>query len=63
MPKWRGNDFIDDILDDDFYEDEYGLDEDFKGFEKIRSPRKAEEEVKGGKKKASVKHQKRPDKE
>lgn len=47
----------------DFYEDEYGLEDDYEGFEKIRHPRKSEEEVKGGKKKSSIKHQKRVDKE
>jgi len=53
MPKWQGDDVFDE--DDDFYDDE--------GFEKIRHPRKSEEEFKGGKKKSSIKHQKRPDKE
>ena len=54
-------DYEDDDLD--FYEDEYGLEDDYEGFEKIRHPHKSEEEVKGAKKKSSVKHQKRVDKE
>jgi hypothetical protein len=66
MPKWQNDDDLDedDFYDDvDFYEDEYGLDDDYEGFQKIRSPRKSEEEAKGGKKRNSVKHQKRPDKD
>jgi hypothetical protein len=66
MPKWQGDvTFDDDYFEDDvdFYEEEYGLDDDYTGFQKIRSTRKSEEEVKGGKKRNSVKHQKRPDKE
>lgn len=64
MPKWRSNDDIDDLLDDDLYEDEYGLDDDYVGFEKIQHRKKSEEEFgKSAKKKASIKHQKRPDKE
>jgi len=67
MPKWQGDvvfdddDYFDDELD--YYEDEFGLEDDYEGFEKIRHPRKSEEEFKGGKKKSSIKHQKRPDKE
>jgi len=66
MPKWQGeilfddDDFEDDV---DFYEDEYGMGDDYEGFEKIRHTRKSEEEFKGGKKRNSIKHQKRPDKE
>lgn len=70
MPNdWQDEDevFDDDLYDDDddldYYEDEFGLDDDYEGFEKIRHPRKTEEEVKGNKKKSSIKHQKRPDKE
>lgn len=64
MPKWRSNEDIDDLLDEDFYEEEYGLDDDYVGFEKIQQRRKSEEESgKSAKKKASIKHQKRPDKE
>jgi hypothetical protein len=55
------DDYFDDELD--YYEDEFGLEDDYEGFEKIRHPRKSEEEVKGGKKKSNIKHQKRPDKE
>ena len=66
MPKWHGDvNFDDDFLDDelDYYEEEYGLEDGYEGFEKIRHPRKSEEEFKAGKKRSSVKHQKRPDKE
>jgi hypothetical protein len=59
MPKWQGDVVFDD--DDEFYDDE--LDYYEEGFEKIRHPRRSEEEHKGGKKKNSLKHQKRPDKE
>ena len=55
------DDFLDDELD--YYEEEYGLEDGYEGFEKIRHPRKSEEEFKAGKKRSSVKHQKRPDKE
>jgi hypothetical protein len=60
-----GNDGDDDFYNCelDHYEDEFGLEDDYEGFEKIRHPRKSEEEFKGGKKKSSIKHQKRPDKE
>lgn len=64
MPKWRGNENIDDLMDDDFYEDEYGLDDEYVGFERIQARKRSEEEFsKSGKKKSSVKHQKRPDKD
>lgn len=69
MPQWQGDVVFDDdddyFYDEelDYYEDEFGLDDDYEGFEKIRHSRKSEEEVKGGKKKSSIKHQKRPDKE
>ena len=68
MPSWHNDDVLDDdddYFDDelDYYEDEFGLEDDYEGFEKIRHPRKSEEEFKGGKKKSSIKHQKRPDKE
>jgi len=55
MPKnWQNDEVFDDdddLYDDDldYYEDEFGLEDDYEGFEKIRHPRKSEEEVKGGK--------------
>lgn len=67
MPNDRHEDeiFDEELFEDDIdiYEEEYGLDDDYEGFEKIRHARKSEEEFKGGKKKSSVKHQKRQDKE
>lgn len=68
MPSWSQ---IDDSDDDDYYydeeldyyEEEFGMEDDYEGFEKIRHPHKSEEESRGGKKKSSIKHQKRPDKE
>ena len=55
MPKWSFNGRID--------EDDFNVDEQYTGFQKIGRRKKGEEEVKGGKKKSSIKHQKRPDKE
>ena len=69
MPKQWQDDVFDDDEDEvfnddlDYYEEKFGLEDDYEGFEKIRHNRRAEEEVKGNKKKSSVKHQKRPDKE
>ncbi len=68
MPKWQGDVVFDDddeFYDDelDYYEEEFGLEDNYEGFEKSRHPRRSEEEHKGGKKKNSLKHPKRPDKE
>ena len=71
MPTWQGDIVVDDddeydkFYDDelDYYEEEFGLEDGYEGFEKIRHPRRSEEETKHGKKRSSVKHQKRPDKE
>ena len=59
MPKWSFNGRID---DDDFeFEDDFNVDD--TGFQKIGRRNKGEEEVRNQKKKSSIKHQKRPDKE
>lgn len=67
MPRWHGDIVSDDdeYFEDelDYYEDEFGLGDDYAGFEKIRHSRKSDDESKGNKKKHSVKHQKRLDKE
>ena len=60
MPKWSFNGRIDDDFE---FEDDFNVDKSYTGFQKIGRRKKGEEEVKGGKKKSSVKHQKRPDKE
>ena len=60
MPKWNFHGRIDDDFE---FEDDFNVDEQYTGFQKIGRRKKGEEEVKGGKKKSSVKHQKRPDKE
>lgn len=60
MPKWHFNGPIDDDFE---FDDDFEVDESYTGFEKINKKKKMEEEIKGGKKKSSVKHQKRPDKE
>jgi len=61
MPKWNFHGRID---DDEFeFEDDFEVDESYTGFQKIGRKKRSEEEVKGSKKKSSVKHQKRPDKE
>ncbi len=61
MPKWSFNGRID---EEDFeFEDDFNVDEQYTGFKKIGRRKKGEEEDKGGKKKSSIKHQKRPDKE
>jgi len=60
MPKWNFHGRIDDEFE---FEDDFNVDEQYTGFQKIGRRKKGEEEAKGGKKKSSVKHQKRPDKE
>ncbi len=61
MPKWNFHGRID---DDEFeFEDDFDVAESYTGFERINRRKRGEEEVKNQKKKASVKHQKRPDKE
>jgi hypothetical protein len=61
MPKWQFHGRID---DDDFeFDEDFDVDESYTGFQKIERKNRYEEEVKGTKKKSSVKHQKRPDKE
>lgn len=51
-------------IDDDFeFDDDFDVAESYTGFEKIERKGRTEEETKGAKKKSSVKHQKRPDKE
>jgi hypothetical protein len=60
MPKWSFNG----RLDDDYeFEDDFNVDESYTGFERINRRKKGEEEIRNQKKKSSVKHQKRPDKE
>lgn len=60
MPKWDFNGRIDDDFE---FEDDFNVDEEYTGFEKINRRKKGEEEAKNPKKRSSVKHQKRPDKE
>ena len=61
MPKWSFNGRID---EDDFeFEDDFNVDEQYTGFERINRRKRGEEEIRNQKKKSSVKHQKRPDKE
>jgi hypothetical protein len=60
MPKWNFHGRIDDDFE---FDDDFEVSETYTGFEKIGRKNRHEEEVKGGKKKSSVKHQKRPDKE
>lgn len=60
MPKWSFNGRIDDDFE---FEDDFNVDESYTGFEKIGRHKKHEEEVRNIKKKSSVKHQKRPDKD
>jgi hypothetical protein len=60
MPKWSFNG----RLDDDYeFEDDFNVDESYTGFERINRRKRGEEEIRNQKKKSSVKHQKRPDKE
>lgn len=54
--------FDDDDELDELYDD-FELPEDYTGFEKIRHPKKFEEDGNGGKKRQSPKHQKRPNKD
>jgi hypothetical protein len=60
MPKWSFNGRIDDDFE---FEDDFNVDESYQGFQRINRRKKGEEEVRNQKKKSSVKHQKRPDKE
>lgn len=61
MPKWNFHGRID---DDDFeFDEDFDVDESYTGFEKIGGKNRSEEELKPAKKKSSVKHQKRPDKD
>jgi hypothetical protein len=61
MPKWQFHGRID---DDDFeFDEDFDVDESYTGFEKIGGKKRSEEEIKTTKKKSSVKHQKRPDKD
>jgi hypothetical protein len=60
MPKWQFHGRIDDDFE---FEDDFNVDETYRGFERINRRKRGEEEVKTGKKKSSVKHQKRPDKD
>jgi hypothetical protein len=60
MPKWSFNG----RLDDDYeFEDDFNVDESYTGFERINRRKRGEEEIRNQKKKSSIKHQKRPDKE
>jgi hypothetical protein len=59
MPRWQFNGRIDDDFDDEDFE----VTDDYTGFQKISPKKRFEEEMKPSKKKESVKHQKRPDKE
>ena len=45
------------------FDDEFDIDEEYTGFEKIKQRSRSEEELHGGKKRTSVKHQRREDKE
>ena len=64
MLKWQNEPASDDSDDElDYYEDEFGLSDDYEGFEKIKHSRKSEEELAGNRKNFSFKHKKRPDKE
>jgi hypothetical protein len=48
MPKWQGDVVFDDDDDElDYYEEEFGLEDEYTGFEKIRHTRRSEEEFKG----------------
>ena len=60
MPKWSFNGWIDEEFE---FEDDFDVDESYTGVEKIGRRKKGEEEVRNSKKKSSVKHQKRPDKD
>jgi hypothetical protein len=60
MPKWSFNGRIDDEFE---FEDDFNVDESYTGFQKIGRKNRGEEEIRNQKKKPSVKHQKRPDKE
>jgi hypothetical protein len=60
MPKWSFNGRIDDDFE---FEDDFNVDESYTGFERINRRKKGEEEIRNQKKKSSVKHQKRLDKE
>lgn len=60
MPKWDFNGPIDDDFE---FEEDFNVAEEYTGFEKIGRRKKGEEEVKSSKKRSSVKHQKRPDKD
>ena len=60
MPKWSFNGRIDDDFE---FDDDFNVDEQYTGFQKIGRRSKGEEEIKSSKKRSSVKHQKRPDKE
>lgn len=60
MPKWNFHGRIDDEFE---FDDDFEVSETYTGFEKIGRKNRQEEEVKSGKKRSSVKHQKRPDKE
>jgi hypothetical protein len=60
MPKWSFNGRIDDDFE---FEDDFNVDESYTGFERINRRKRGEEEIRNQKKKSSVKHQKRPDKE
>ena len=61
MPKWSFNGRID--VDDFEFEDDFNVGEQYTGFQKIGRRNRQEEESRNQKKKSSVKHQKRPDKE
>lgn len=60
MPKWNFHGPIDGDFE---FDEDFDVQEDYTGFEKIERKSRTEEEVKNPKKKSSVKHQKRPDKE
>jgi hypothetical protein len=59
MPKWNFHGPIDDDFE---FDEDFDVKESYTGFEKI-GKKKGEEDFGAPKKKASVKHQKRPDKE
>jgi hypothetical protein len=60
MPKWNFHGRIDDDFE---FEDDFNVEETYQGFERIGRRKRGEEEIRTQKKKSSVKHQKRPDKD
>ena len=59
MPRWHFNGQIEDNFDDEDFE----VTDSYTGFEKFKHHQRSEEELKSTKKRQSIKHQKREDKE